>query len=972
MTRACFVPLALGSFLAALAPLASAQTVRLNGPLARPVGGDVTQFQLNRNGNRVLYRADQERDEVFELFAVKPGVAPYKLNEPLPASADVFDFQLAPDGQRVVYRANPGGRIELFSVPIDGGASIELNPPLPPNGDVLLFQIDPGSQRVLFAVEAFSFDRVELFSAPLDGSAPAVQLNRSEALAGGPSFRVAGTHATFLTRNPSNPSQSSALWGVPIDGSAEPVRLASGRPTYELSTDGKRVLFLDQHLYAIPIDGRGGPIQLSDALIRPTEFRLSADGLRAVYRRGTGDLLSVSTLGDEAPMPLPARVSGSLFQIDPAGKRVLFCDSALRLHSVLVRGGAAPIALSGAGTVNRFEPLADGRVVFVEDPDPTPPNGTPPALELWIARADGLAPAQRLATVTTSFTGLDFVVARSHALYRALTGTQRLELFSVPLDGSAAPVLVSDALVDEREVRVPFTASFNGRHVAYLADRDQDELYELFHAPVDASRAPIKVNPPLVTGLVEGDVVDARFSRDGARAVYLADEREDEVYELFGAPLGSGVAPVRLSGDLAAGGDVQGFELAVAHVVYLADQDVNDRAELYSVPLGGGLAVRLNGSVSASIRSFQLTPDGAQVVYQADEDGDLALELRRVPADGSAPSVALTSSGFPVSATLAPTSDRVVYTADPAGDGTFELYSVDLSGGAPVLLSPIVSVLRKLSITPDGLRMLYSDGSLFSVPIDGSAAPLDLLAGLPLAPTVPDFELGPDGMNVVCSADAFVDRVFELFVAPVDGSAPALRLNTASAVAPAFTPDGARVVFLAQSGAGGLHSVPSDASAPPIVLSTGSQFETPTVITPFLVDAESRRVVFRTATSNGLYELRSVPVDGSAAPLVISRPNSANAVVRDDFRFAPDGRTVLYRVGNGPLVSGSELFHVPASGSREPTRINLRKTGLAETVHGFEVSPDGRLVLHRTIQDSPGVIELYATRFAQAPRVERR
>ena len=39
---------------------------RLNGPL--PPGGDVTHARLDPKGRRVVYRADQDTDEVFELY----------------------------------------------------------------------------------------------------------------------------------------------------------------------------------------------------------------------------------------------------------------------------------------------------------------------------------------------------------------------------------------------------------------------------------------------------------------------------------------------------------------------------------------------------------------------------------------------------------------------------------------------------------------------------------------------------------------------------------------------------------------------------------------------------------------------------------------------------------------------------------------------------------------------------------------
>ena len=95
---------------------------KLNGALA--VGGDVEELQVSPDGSTVVYRADQDTEQVFELYSVPigGGVAT-KLNGALTASGDVWGgFQISPDGFTVVYRAvqDTDQLTELYSVPIGG------------------------------------------------------------------------------------------------------------------------------------------------------------------------------------------------------------------------------------------------------------------------------------------------------------------------------------------------------------------------------------------------------------------------------------------------------------------------------------------------------------------------------------------------------------------------------------------------------------------------------------------------------------------------------------------------------------------------------------------------------------------------------------------------------------------------------------------------------------------------------------
>jgi hypothetical protein len=151
-------------------PLAGGGVTRLNPLLT--AGGNVRHpfefagsrvFEVTPDGQTVVYRADQERNDVFELYRVPvAGGAAVRLHDPLPASGDVRGFQIGPGGSSVVFAADHGadGRFELLSVPVEGPAGSPLrlgDAPLAPvygaRGDVQLFEIAPDSPHVVFRSE---------------------------------------------------------------------------------------------------------------------------------------------------------------------------------------------------------------------------------------------------------------------------------------------------------------------------------------------------------------------------------------------------------------------------------------------------------------------------------------------------------------------------------------------------------------------------------------------------------------------------------------------------------------------------------------------------------------------------------------------------------------------------------------------------------------------------------------------------
>ena len=85
----------------------AASGIKLNGVLV--AGGDVGSFQISPDSRRVVFRGDRQTAGVDELFSVPlagPASALIEVNGPLAPGGDVGLFQISPDGGRVIYIAD--------------------------------------------------------------------------------------------------------------------------------------------------------------------------------------------------------------------------------------------------------------------------------------------------------------------------------------------------------------------------------------------------------------------------------------------------------------------------------------------------------------------------------------------------------------------------------------------------------------------------------------------------------------------------------------------------------------------------------------------------------------------------------------------------------------------------------------------------------------------------------------------------
>jgi Tol biopolymer transport system component len=412
-------------------------------------------------------------------------------------------------------------------------------------------------------------------------------------------------------------------------------------------------------------------------------FAVSLDGQRAVFTAGRDvfdlDLYSVPMNGQGDPVRLnliDQEVEGYSHLITPDSSRVIYKHrGGTGLQAVPIDGGAAPIVLDTLG-VGVFDPqfaLGGSHVVFGS-------ISSSVTLNLWSLPIDG-SPRTLLAS-TPSFNGdvEHRVVANGElVLYRV-----DLSVYSVPADGSAAPVFL-----------------FQGRNGAFWVTPAGDRAVylgavDVFQMSTDGSGTPLQLNPPLAAGRSCDWLV---LSPDGERVVYYADQDHDERYELYSVALGGGAA-VKLNDELMPGGRIFDWEITPddESVVYTADTEGDGIVELFTAPLAGGSApVKLNAPLgpTADIGVFEISPDGARVAFVADLQTDEAYELYSVPIDGSAPPVQLSGTSFPPANLwhrkqfhFAPDSAFLVYATD--GDGVpfgfvgepIELYAVPADGSS--------------------------------------------------------------------------------------------------------------------------------------------------------------------------------------------------------------------------------------------------------------------------------------------------
>jgi Tol biopolymer transport system component len=360
-------------------PVSGGPATKLNPPFVP--GGSVLGFQrflLGGGGLRLVYLADQETNDVPELFSVPiDGSGPsVKISGSLASGETVRDYLVSADGSRVVYQTNGvDWNRQLFSVPTEGGVPVLLNAPT--TTFIGAFAIAPDGSRVVYRVRAApgSFED-QLFSVPLTGG-PAIKLNPTSA---GPVIEFGFSHdgARVVYTAEQETRYDVELFSVPIAGGAS-VKLNGqigfeGVRSFQISPDSLSVVYVAdeatsglQELFVVPIDGSLPPLKLNAPVIGGqdvTDFAIGSDSGNVVYRNA-GALFGVPLAGGPKVLLKPAGGSG-FFEITPDGRTVVFTSG--QLVTVPVTGGTI-LKISDetiGGNVGRFELTSDGRNVVYQ------------------------------------------------------------------------------------------------------------------------------------------------------------------------------------------------------------------------------------------------------------------------------------------------------------------------------------------------------------------------------------------------------------------------------------------------------------------------------------------------------------------------------------------------------------------------------------------------------------------------------
>ena len=145
---------------------------KLNGPLI--TGGDVSPvYRFSPDSAFVVYRADQEQSQLFELYyAPIDGTATARKLNGAVSSRGVDEFRVRPDSAGVVYTVDSGNfqDAELHHALFGGPPGQSLAGALTSRGDV---EVSPDSSLVVFV----SPSGEGVFALSLDGGSAAEQLN---------------------------------------------------------------------------------------------------------------------------------------------------------------------------------------------------------------------------------------------------------------------------------------------------------------------------------------------------------------------------------------------------------------------------------------------------------------------------------------------------------------------------------------------------------------------------------------------------------------------------------------------------------------------------------------------------------------------------------------------------------------------------------------------------------------------------
>jgi len=494
--------------------------------------------------------------------------------------------------------------------------------------------------------------------------------------------------------------------------------------------------------------------------------------------------------------------------------------------------------------------------------------------------------------------------------------------------------------------------------VLFKGDCTRDGQLELYRARVDGTLLQTALGLPNPSG-----IESYRLTPDGQRVLFT------NALGLHSAPLDGSLAPVLL-----VAGAVLNYTVTPDSLVVLYGRDLHD---LFSVPVTGGASTLLEQAAVPSFvgGDFKGSADSTRVLHRV-KVGD-GFELRSRPVSGG-PFLLHADTGTVVDFKLSSSGTELLFRATTIGVRT-GLYRVPYAGGTPVELSPPLALGAQVpadyAFVPGQTHALFrattgvitdpaSSSELWIAPLDGSTPAVKLSA--PLAPGADVLDFRFDGTRVLYRATG-ASGIVELFSVPLDLSAPPVSLSAPMLAGMTvddylLTADGARAVFASNrldAGRRRLWSVAVGGGTP-------QELDARTLdATVQLALAPAGRVLYAAedGSSRGLF---LVPTDASAAARRLDGPAVAGSRVTG---LAVSGTRAVY-VSSEELAETFELRSVPLDVVQPSTRLSRASEvfTFGGAIGAFGVSPDGSVAVMMTDGAAP---TLYTTSLARPEASER-
>lgn len=470
-------------------------------------GGNVVDFKVSPNGILVAYVADQDSNDLFELYVVPVDKAsdesalkvsvPLKgsgIKETAPGSGEYF-FAWAPDSSRVAYIADADDLVadlfELFSSRPDGKEKDLVSDLVDPTSDVKDFQWEPNSTLIAYVADQDTVGKLELYVSPSDSNNPNRKVSGIIMVGNGIIEKPIGSGEYDFAWAP----DSSRIAYIADQDVLDKFELFSSTP------NGASNLRISGPF------GDGRDVE---------EFEWAPDSQRIAYRANQNladaiDLFSappnVSTTSLQNSTGMSPGQEVSAFKWAPDSSRIAFTSD---------REAAEFFRLFTVQPINNSNILISG----------------------------GLLPSSDVT---------EFEWSRDSSLIAYIVEAQNFELYTT-FPASRSSTQIIGGLVIDGDV-FEFEWAPNSSRVAYTADHDTNDVIELFSSTPDNSVTD-KVSGSMVSG---GDVGEFNWAPDSSGVGYIADQDINNVDELY-ASKPNGNDNTRLSGDLVGGGDVARFE----------------------------------------------------------------------------------------------------------------------------------------------------------------------------------------------------------------------------------------------------------------------------------------------------------------------------------------------------------------------------------------------------------------------------